>query len=279
MPAEKEKICNGVRLFFLEKGQGDLTFLCIHNTGGDHRLFIPQLEFFSQFGRVVIPDLRGHGKSDKPKQKYSIEIYGDDLFSLCKELSLNNVVAIGSSTGGNVALELACRHPELVKAAIMVDCGMFFNAKVRKKIQEYKVKVQQDPISTTIEEILEDSCLPTDQCKDLMRDAFKAVPAYVWEKSFASLLKWDRDNKTRLLDCKAPILYIQACAPSNDRSQLANLDKFFEYYPDLMTGKVVGSGHYPSLEVDDQVNAMILQFLQLKRLLPNKIPAMKNQAV
>lgn len=144
---------------------------------------------------------------------------------------------------------------------------MFFNTKVRKKIQEYKAKVQQEAIYTICEEILEDSCLPTDRCKDLMRDAYKVVPAYVWEKSFASLLKWDRDNKTRLLDCKAPILYIQACSPSNDRSQLANLYKFFEYYPELMTGKVVGSGHYPSLEVADHVNAMILQFLQLKKLL------------
>jgi pimeloyl-ACP methyl ester carboxylesterase len=184
MVAEKEQICNGARLFFLEKGQGNLTFLCIHNTGGDHRLFSPQLEFFSQFGRVVAPDLRGHGKSDKPKQKYSIEIFGDDLVSLCKELSLNNLVAIGSSTGGNVALDLACRHPELVKAAIMIDCGMFFSTQVRKKIQEYKVKVQQESISTISEEILEDSCLHTDRCKDLMRNAYKAVPAYVWEKIF-----------------------------------------------------------------------------------------------
>lgn len=185
----KEQICNGIRLFFLEKGQGDLTFLFIHNTGGDHRLYIPQLEFFSQFGRVVIPDLRGHGRSDKPKQKYSIEIFGDDLVCLCKELALKNVITNGSSTGGNVALDLSCRHPDLVKAAIMIDSGMFFSTKVRKKIQEYKAKVQQESISTVIEDILEDSCLPTDRCRDLMKDAYKAVPAYVWNNSFASLIK------------------------------------------------------------------------------------------
>lgn len=222
MAVEKEKICNGVRLLFLEKGQGDITFLCIHNTGGDHRLFIPQLEFFSQFGRVVIPDLRGHGKSEKPKQKYSIEIFGDDLVSLCQQLSLTNIVAIGSSTGGNVALDLACRHPELVKAAIMVDCGMFLSTKVRNKIREYKTKVRQEAITTISEEILDGSCLPTDKCKDLIRDAYQAVPAYVWEKAFSSLLKWDRDNKTRLPACKAPILYIEACAPMSEHSQLAN---------------------------------------------------------
>lgn len=264
---EREQICNGVRLFFLEKGQGDLTFLCVHNTGGDHRLFIPQLNFFSQFGRVIIPDLRGHGKSDKPKQKYSIEAYGDDLVCLCKELSLHHIVVMGSSTGGNVALDLACRYPNLIKAAIMIDCAMFLNVAVRKKIQEYKKKVKQEPIAIFREEVLEDSFLATDKCKDLVRDAYKVVPAYVWDQSFSSLLKWDKDNKIRLATCKSPILYIQACAPSNDRSPLANLDQFFKYYPNLMTGKVVGSGHYPSLEVTDQINAMILQFLRMKDIL------------
>ena len=129
-----EQICNGLRFFFLEKGQGDRTFLCIHNTGGDHRLFTPQLEFFSQFGRVVTLDLRGHGKSDKPKGKYSIEIFGEDLVHFCKELSLHDVIAIGSSTGGNIALDLTCRYPDLVKAAVMIDCGMFFTSKVRKAL-------------------------------------------------------------------------------------------------------------------------------------------------
>lgn len=262
-----EKVCNGVRLFILEAGKGDLTFLGIHNTGGDHRLFLPQLQYFSQFGRVVIPDLRGHGNSDKPKKSYGIEFFADDLVALCKELSLNNVIAIGSSTGGNVALDLACRYSELMKAAIMIDCLMFANAKVRRKIREYKRKVKQEPPAVFNEEILTDSCLPTDKCKDLIREAYQVVPKYVWEQAFTSLLKWDRGNKTRLSECKVPILYIEACAPGNDRSQLANFDQFFKYYPELMTGKIVGSGHYPSLEVPDQVNAMILQFLRLKKII------------
>ncbi|MCI0382249.1 MAG: alpha/beta hydrolase [Chlamydiae bacterium] len=262
-----ERVCNGVRLFFTEKGQGNQTFLCIHNTGGDHRLFTPQLEFFSQFGRVVVPDLRGHGKSDKPKKKYSIEVFREDLVSLCKDLSLHNVIAIGSSTGGNIALDLACHYTDLVKAAVMIDCGMFLSPKVRKKIREYKEKMKQEEISFITEEILEDSCLPTDQCKELMRNAYQAVPYYVWRGVFASLLTWDRKNKIRLPSCKIPILYIEASSPSSDRSQLANLKEFFKYYPPLITGKVVGSGHYPSLEVPDQVNAMVLQFLRIRRIL------------
>ncbi len=261
-----ELICNKVRLFFLEKGKGNPIFLFIHNTGGDHRLFAPQLEFFSTFGRVIIPDLRGHGQSAKPKKKYSIEIFSEDLVCLCEELSLRNVIAIGSSTGGNVALDLACQYPDLIRAVVMIDCGMFLSTAVRKKIREYQQMIR-DNVTSAVEEILNDSCLPTDRCKDLMRTAYQAVPDYVWHGAFSSLLKWDRKNKTRLPLCKAPILYIEACAPSNDHSGLANFKDFYKYYPALMTGKIVGSGHYPSLEGPDQINSMISQFLRLKNLL------------
>lgn len=258
---------SNVPLFFVEKGQGDLTFLCIHNTGGDHRLFTPQLDYFSQFGRVIVPDLRGHGKSDKPQQKYAIETFGDELIALCQAHSAKNIIAMGSSTGGNIALDLACRYPVLVKASIMIDCAMFLSAGSRKVIQGYKNKFLAGESASILREILNNSCLSTDQCKPVMEEAYQSVPPYVWADAFDSLLKWDRDNKTRLPHCKAPLLYIQASSPYNDGSQLANFKKFYEYYPDLMTGKVVGSGHYPSLEVPDQVNAMILRFLQIKELL------------
>lgn len=266
----EELIFNGERLFYLTQGKGDLTFLFIHNTGGDHQIFMPQLDFFSRFGRVVVPDLQGHGKSDKNKKEYSIESYGNGLVNLCKKLSLNNVIAIGCSTGGNVSLDLACRYPDLVKAVVMIDCGMFLSAQVHKKIQEYKQNVQQQEISAFSENLLNDSCLPTDKCRDLMREAYKVVPTYVWESAFSSLIKWDKGNKLRLPNCKAPILYIEACAPMSDRSHLANFKEFFKYYPALMTGKIVGSGHYPSLEVPEQVNAMIMDFLRLKGFHLNK---------
>ena len=263
-----ELTCNGAQLFYLQKGEGPQTYLFIHNTGGDHRLFLPQLDFFSEWGCAITLDLRGHGASDKPKQTYSIELFGEDLICLCQELGLQSVIAIGASTGGNIALDLACRYPDLVKGAVMIDCGVFLNAQIRKKIGEYRTEMLREDRESVLEQILDDSCLATDRCKEVMRNAYHAVPAYVWEGAFASLLQWDRGNRKRLPACKAPLLYIEACSPAGDRSQLANFKEFFKAYPALMTGKVVGSGHYPSLEVPDQVNAMILQFLKLKGLLP-----------
>ncbi len=262
-----ERICNGVRLFFLEKGRGDLAFLLIPSTGGDHTLFSAQLEFLSQYGRAVVVDPRGHGKSDKPEGKYSIEIFADDFIALCKELSLTCVIVIGSSTGGNIAIELACRYPNMIKGAVMIDSTAFMSAEVRAAIGRYLETVKRGDLSKMLVDISKGSSLPTDRCKDHMRAINKLVPGYVWESVFENLLIWDQTLEERLRLCKTPILYIEASASSKEHSGLADLSKFYAAYPALLTGKVVGSGHYPSLEVPDQVNAMIVRFLQVSNLL------------
>jgi len=261
-----EVLCNHVKLFYMEKGSGDTAFLCIHSTGGDHRLFLPQLEHFSKWGRVVAVDLRGHGKSDKPKKSYSIETFADDLACLCEEIALRNIIAIGSSFGGNIGVDLACRYPGLIKGIVLLDSALFLTAKIRKVIAEYRKKfLQNDP--SILEELIQNSCLPTDQTHELMRDAYKEIPSHVWSAAFGGQLKWDRKSKALLACCRTPILFVESGSPTSDRSQLTNLKEFYKVYPTLMTGKVVGAGHYPSIDAPDQVHAMILQFLRLKNIL------------
>jgi pimeloyl-ACP methyl ester carboxylesterase len=56
--------------------------------------------------------------------------------------------------------------------------------------------------------------------------------------------------------CKLPILYIE-----DNGGRYSHLALFSEVCPQLVVGKVVGSGHFPTLEVPDQVNAMIQRFI------------------
>ena len=60
----------------------------------------------------------------------------------------------------------------------------------------------------------------------------------------------------RLKTCKLPILYIE-----DDGGRYSDLAVFSEVCPQLVVGKVVGSGHFPTMEVPDQVNAMIQRFI------------------
>jgi pimeloyl-ACP methyl ester carboxylesterase len=72
---------------------------------------------------VAAVDLRGHGRSDKPDGGYDFVTMGDDLVAALDSLGYRRPVVAGQSTGGNLALDLARRHPERVAAVVGVDGG------------------------------------------------------------------------------------------------------------------------------------------------------------
>ncbi len=61
--------------------------------------------------RVLAMDLRGHGKSDKPHQRYAMQDFADDLAWMCQRLELAKPVVVGHSMGGIVVFDLAARYP------------------------------------------------------------------------------------------------------------------------------------------------------------------------
>ena len=68
------------------------------------------------------------------------------------------------------------------------------------------------------------------------------------------------DGATAAQACRVPFLYVSSTRPRTDTAQLREL------CPQLATGQVVGSGHFMTLEVPDQVNAMIERFLAINGL-------------
>jgi pimeloyl-ACP methyl ester carboxylesterase len=72
---------------------------------------------------VTAVDLRGHGRSDKPDAGYDFTTVTDDLAAVVDRLRLDCPVVAGQSWGANLALELAWRRPDLVRAAVCVDGG------------------------------------------------------------------------------------------------------------------------------------------------------------
>ena len=116
---------NGVKLFFEEARGAGAPVVLVHGWCCDHSYFAPQFEHFAKKGRrVVALDLRGHGLSDKPRERYTMQGFADDIAFICDHLGLGKVVVIGHSMGGIVAFDLASRYPELVSALIMLDAAI-----------------------------------------------------------------------------------------------------------------------------------------------------------
>jgi pimeloyl-ACP methyl ester carboxylesterase len=111
----------GINIRYLDRGSRTQSILFVHGWCCDHSHWRGQLDDFSSEHRCIAVDLRGHGGSDKPDQDYTIRTFVDDVAWLITEIGLDRPVLIGHSMGGCIGLNLTHRHPNLVRALVMVD--------------------------------------------------------------------------------------------------------------------------------------------------------------
>lgn len=111
---------NGVQLFYRDSGSGDPLLLLHGFTGsGDDwkHVFADPIEG----RRVVVPDLRGHGRSTNPNGVFKFADVARDIFALLDRLGIDRVKAIGLSAGANALLHMATQQPHRVGAMIHVS--------------------------------------------------------------------------------------------------------------------------------------------------------------
>jgi pimeloyl-ACP methyl ester carboxylesterase len=93
--------------------------LLVHGWGGNGEDWNHTLPHWRH--RVIVPDLRGHGRSPKPAEGYGARDFAGDLAELLRGLDTGPVVAVGHSMGGQAVTALAVEHPELVRGLVVVD--------------------------------------------------------------------------------------------------------------------------------------------------------------
>jgi len=109
----------GVGLFYEEAGSG-IPLVLLHPWPTDHAMWMFQVPVFSEGYRVITPDSRGLGRSDKPKSGYSPTSLADDLEGLLDHLGIEKAFVVGLSLGGAVAMMFTLNHPDRVRASIWV---------------------------------------------------------------------------------------------------------------------------------------------------------------
>lgn len=110
----------GCRLHYEDHGQGEPVLL-VHGLGSSTLDWEYQIPHLRQSRRVLAIDLRGHGRSDKPRQRYSMSLFASDVATLIEHLGLAQVHLVGISMGGMVGFQLGVDHPHLLRSLTIVN--------------------------------------------------------------------------------------------------------------------------------------------------------------
>ena len=113
---------NGRDIHYVHAGDGPpLVFL--HGVLGSHRVWADLAADLAREYTVVVPDLFGHGASDKHEGDYSLGAHAAGVCDLLTACGFDQVTMIGHSLGGGIALQFTYLFPERVNALVLVDSG------------------------------------------------------------------------------------------------------------------------------------------------------------
>jgi pimeloyl-ACP methyl ester carboxylesterase len=243
-------------LAYDDVGAGEPAVVLVHGIACHRGFMAPQARFLRARHRVISIDLRGHGDSDAPRQRYTIDALADDVGWICEQLDLERVVVVGHSLGGLVALELAAARPDLIRGAALID-SVLLAGEGRKDIVAGLVSGLHGPDG---HRVLRDYFRlffgPYDDpavCDWILGEAVRTpvhVISSIWEEASSS---WD--DAGALTRCRSPLLYLDAGTPNADLERAVCLN------PTITLGRTVGTGHFSQLICPQQVNAMLERFL------------------
>jgi len=114
----------GLVIHALEGGTGSPVVL-LHSHPGDSSMFAATGSMLANHHHVLAPDLRGHGKSAKPRGDYSIPTQASHVLAYIDAAGVDRFTAVGNSYGGIIALYLAAQVPDRVTALVLAGTSAY----------------------------------------------------------------------------------------------------------------------------------------------------------
>ncbi|MFE3742534.1 alpha/beta fold hydrolase [Streptomyces sp. NPDC059134] len=166
------RAADGCALHATVVGTGPALVL-LHAGGPDRRSMLPLAERFTGDWTVVLPDLRGYGRSVcREPARYTWARYVEDVILLLDHLELPDAVLAGAGLGSTITLRAAASHPERVRAAVLIGVEDIEDDEAKEAeirfLDAFAARVAADGIEAGWEPVLAD--LPP-VVGDMVRDA------------------------------------------------------------------------------------------------------------
>ena len=121
-PQRKFTEVQGIKLHYLEWGErGKPDLLLVHGWTNFSGSWTAVADHFQDRYRIIAPDLRGHGESDKPQTGYRLRDFAEDIRQLIQNLGLERPAYVGHSWGGNIGTILAADSPQSISRTFLED--------------------------------------------------------------------------------------------------------------------------------------------------------------
>ncbi len=121
---------NDIEMYVEVRGTGDPLVL-LHGFGGCGQTWQPIVDRLAEQYQVIIPDLRGHGRSTNPAGTFAHRQSALDVYALLDQLGVKRFKAMGISTGGMTLLHMATQQRDRIEAMVLIGATSSFPEQAR----------------------------------------------------------------------------------------------------------------------------------------------------
>ncbi len=256
----------GVRLHFVDVGVGDPPVVLLHAFPLHSDMWAHQVACLAARHRVIVPDLKGFGKSDAPDEPtaYSMADYGRQLEGLLRHLSVERIVLGGLSMGGYVAFSFVASHPDVVAGLVLADTRAGRDTpEVFQRRTDQQEQVRREGTEAVVETLLaglvsEQTMGTRPQLVEQIRRIMSSNPPAGFIGGLEAM-KGRPDSLPQLGTIAAPTLVLVG---EHDTPSPPNVVRVWqERIPNSRLVVVPGAGHLSNLESPDVFNDEVSDFL------------------
>ncbi len=149
-----------IALFARDEGNGR-PILFLHGVGGDHTVWNAVVPYLVPRFRLLLPDLRGHGRSPAPESAgYRFEDLEGDLLALLDARRLPGAHVVGLSAGALLALRLGLDVPQRVRSLTLIGGSVYTDAHTRSIAERWAETYAQEGPDALAIRLLKDLYYP-----------------------------------------------------------------------------------------------------------------------
>jgi pimeloyl-ACP methyl ester carboxylesterase len=251
-----------MKVHYKSLGKGETALVFVHGWTADMTSWAHQVPAFDGKVRMILIDLPGHGKSDKPKIDYTMDLFAKAIDAVLTDAGVKKAVLAGHSMGTPVVRQYYRRYPKKVLALVAVDGRLKKSDLPPETIKKFVEQFDGPDFKAAVGKLIDFGLVKEtpEKVRKHLKKVYPAAPQYVAVSAMKAMQDpaiWKDDP------IKVPVQAILAKLPSWT-------DEYEKYVrklaPDIDYQKMDGVGHFLMMEKPKEFNALLMAFLKKNKV-------------
>ncbi len=144
-------VADSIEIAYVDEGSGDRTLLFLHGLGSNLQAWQKNIDMLDEEYRCIALDFPGYGKSSKAAYPFGMQFFAETVQAFMDSLDLQQVVLVGHSMGGQVAMHTVLANTDRIDQLILI-APAGFETFTEQERQWFKAIYTADLIRSTTEE-------------------------------------------------------------------------------------------------------------------------------